>query len=120
MSVEKYTSEEDLSDLTDDPSNLYNITVVPTSIHRSSARSFLADIFPRTWDNSKEPCLYVGNAQAGPGGEVPDLVDSVIEGKYTHYIVASLFETEFMYEQWRSDCRAPPTSPDPALNYGGS
>ena len=44
------------------------------------ARSFLGHFYHLKWDKSREPCLYVGNAQGGPSFEVPDPNDSVIEG----------------------------------------
>ena len=87
----------------------YNITINPPN---GSPRSFLGQRFPRTWDNSPETCFYVGDGQGGPGGkfigEDEDFrgrsARTVIEGRYTDYIVDSLFQTEFLYEEWESDC----------------
>ena len=75
------------------------MTVMPES---SSPRSFLGEFYHLKWDTSREPCLYAGNAQGGPGYEVEDPNDSIIEGDYSDYIIPSgdLFETEFKYVQF--------------------
>ena len=79
--------------------DVYNVTIKPAN---SSPRSVLAEIFERTWDNTPETCLYMGNAQ---GGSAEDSVfDSVIQGTYKDYIVNDMFETNFVYEEWESDC----------------
>lgn len=84
--------------------NLFNVTVFPVDSQDPNIgltpRSFLGDLFQRTWDNSREECLYIGNGQAGPSGELFDSFrDSVIEGRYTDYVVPSLFETDFAYDR---------------------
>ena len=54
---------------------------------------------PLTWDHTKAPCYYVGNAQGGPS-ESHDPRESVIKGKVSHYETGSLFSTFFRYEQF--------------------
>ena len=51
----------------------------------------------RVWDRTRKPCLYSGNRQGGPIGDIP--VDespngSVIEGDYMDYIVTSIFAND--------------------------
>ena len=77
--------------------NLFNVTVDP--VNGGAARSFLGDLFPRSWDNTRENCMYVGNGQGGSGGEFDELPDSVIQGRYTDYIVDSMFGTDFEYDR---------------------
>ena len=84
-----------------DVNSLYNVTVMPWD---SAPRSFLGDSFPRTWDNTPESCLYVGNGQGGPSGEFPDLTGSVIEGHYTEYMVDDMFATDFKYSRNEGTC----------------
>lgn len=48
------------------------------------------------------PCYYVGNSQGGKSGE-SDNNDPVIEGKYSDYEVAGLFEYKFIYSQFEED-----------------
>ena len=79
---------------------LYNVTVIPPD---SPPRSFLGDLVPRTWDSTKEWCLYVGNGQAGPSG-TSDLRGSVIEGRYSDYIVESMFDPTFIYDRLQGAC----------------
>ena len=87
-----------------DPSRVYVVRVAPES---SPARSFLGHIYHLKWDKSREPCLYVGNAQGGPSFEVPDPNDSVIEGRYRDYILqggdGNLFETSYTYSQFEEN-----------------
>ena len=80
--------------------NLYNVTVVPGD---SPVRSFLGYKYPRTWDHTKETCLYVGNGQGGPSGE-RFLPGSVIQGRYTEYMMDSLFDTTYKYSKLSGAC----------------
>lgn len=80
----------------------YNVTV--SSADGSSTRSFIAKRGLNTWDGTYEPCLFVGNSQAGPTLETQNYDDSIIEGTYTDYIVSSLFDTNFIYSQWGNGC----------------
>ena len=83
---------------------MYVVTVDPES---SPARSFLGHFYYQKWDRTREPCLYVGNAQAGPSFEVPDPNDSVIEGYYRDYILQgedeNLFATGYTYSQFEEE-----------------
>lgn len=82
--------------------SFFNVTVEPID---SAPRSFLGDSFPRTWDNTKEQCLYVGNGQGGPGGEYRDeLPGSVIEGRYSDYMMDDMFDTDFTYARIEGSC----------------
>ena len=51
------------------------------------------------WESEKKPCLYVGSSQAGQSGHVIEASDSVIEGRYTDYIVDSVFSPSFRFAQ---------------------
>ena len=53
--------------------------VVTVSPPNRPARRFIAVRFSHNWDNSPGPCMYVGNSQGAPSGEVTDPNDSVIE-----------------------------------------
>lgn len=80
--------------------------MVPDPDDPSRTRRFLAELFSRTWDNSRNRCFYAGNGQAGPsfGGSdeaFPD--DSVIEGTYADYRVDGIFEDEFDFSQFDND-----------------
>ena len=69
--------------------------VVTVTHPLGSHRSFVADLFPHTWDRAEKPCLYAGNSQGGgPVGS------SVIEGKYFEYEVTDgIFGSEFIYNR---------------------
>lgn len=95
VSVEPYTAISGTS-------NLFNVTIFPVE---SSPRSFLGGMYDYSWDHSFETCLYSGSGQGGPGGEVPDLTGSVIEGIYKDYIVESLFETDYKFSHVEGSCR---------------
>ena len=76
----------------------------------SPQRQFIARLYTNTWDKRGSECYYAGSAQGGPLGELesPHLRDSVIEGRYTDYIVSSLFETQFKYSRFDTNrCTAP-------------
>jgi hypothetical protein len=63
-------------------------------------RTFVASLQPRIWDRTAGYCLYAGNRQSGPTGDVDDddsPNDSVIEGVYTDYIVSADFATDCIY-----------------------
>ena len=77
----------------------HEITINPP---HSSPRSFVGLLGSVTWEFEKRPCLYVGNSQAGPLGEDVEPNDSVIEGTYKDYEVASLFSTSFTYSQFNT------------------
>lgn len=79
----------------------YTVTLSPPSSH---PRQFLARLHSNTWDKRGEVCYYAGSAQGGALGQIesPHLRDSVIEGRYTDYIMGSLFETQFPYTRFDS------------------
>ena len=76
------------------PENYFTVTV---RYPGSNERRFVALRSSVTWEFEKKPCLYVGNSQAGPLGEVVDPNDSVIEGTYKDYIVESIFSPNFKF-----------------------
>ena len=53
-----------------------------------------------TWEFEERDCLYVGNSQAGPLGEIVDPNDSVIEGTYDSYEVDSLFSPDYGFSRF--------------------
>lgn len=62
-------------------------------------RRFVAELFERTWDKSRRPCLYAGDGQ---GGSILDPVtpnDPVIAGTFRDYIVSDLFSDDFVYNK---------------------
>ena len=75
--------------------------VVTVSPPNKPARRFIAVRFSHNWDNSPGPCMYVGNSQGAPSGEVTDPNDSVIEPNYRSYRVDSLHNTRFTFNQFR-------------------
>ena len=60
-------------------------------------KTFTGLHYDLTWEFDDAPCLYSGNRQGGPIGEVREPNDPVIEGIYTEYIVSGLFETAYIY-----------------------
>ena len=54
-------------------------------------------MYDLTWEFESKKCLYVGNRQGGPIGEVEDPNDSVIEGSYQDYVTGGAFMTKFTY-----------------------
>ena len=90
--------------------SFFNVTVFPVgdlndpTTSNPPPRSFFGDLYHLTWDLRKEECLYVGGSQAGPFGEVSGLSDSVIEGRYTDYIVSSLFAADYRFARIQGTC----------------
>ena len=76
---------------------LYAITLHPAG---ATQRTFVAELYDQTWDYSREICLYAGSIQGGPVREITEPNDSVIQGSYKDYSVASLFGTDFVYSQF--------------------
>ena len=76
----------------------YTITV---NHPQAPPRSFVADLYHRTWDRTLKPCLYAGSSQAGPISEVVGAPnDSVIEGEYFEYEVEDgIFGRDFIYNR---------------------
>ena len=76
---------------------LYAITLHPAG---APQRTFIAELYDQTWDYSREICFYAGSIQGGPVREITEPNDSVIQGSYRDYNVASLFGTDFVYSQF--------------------
>ena len=83
-----------------DLENLYEFTVDHPD---EPPRRFVGDLYDRTWAYRTSPCYYVGNFQGGPLSEFESPSDSVIQGRYTHYRVRGLHDTEFMYTRFEQD-----------------
>jgi len=77
---------------TPDNSPYYSVMITPAD---RGTQVFIGNLYPHTWDLSKVPCLYAGSLQGGTLGEFGDVNDPVIEGHYSQYMVASLFDTQF-------------------------
>lgn len=84
----------------------YNVTIDP--VEGSTPRSFLGNLYPRSWDNIRENCMYAGNRQGGSGREFDELPGSVIEGRYADYAVDHLFGTDFEYDEIEGVCADSP------------
>lgn len=93
----------------------YNVTVedsiVPDTNHYAvtvstpgDTRRFFAWKAPRTWERKSMNCLYCGNVQGGPLKEVTSLSDSVIQGSYDEYEVSGLFDPDYKYNMFNSQC----------------
>ena len=78
---------------------IYSITVAYPD---APERTFIADYGKKDWLDGR-PCLYAGNHNGGPIGEVPGS-DSVIEGKYSDYEVADLFATDYGFSKFEANC----------------
>ena len=77
----------------------FYLTISPPS---GNTRTFVGVLQERSWDKTRVPCIYVGNRQAGPIGDIPeDEVpnDSVIEGQYLSYIVSSKYANDCVFCQ---------------------
>lgn len=79
---------------------LYEITVHPPS---SPTRSFVGELYHRSWDQRGVRCFYAGDSNGGPYSEFQSPADSVIEGIYSEYRVSGLHQTEFKYSQFSSN-----------------
>ena len=86
--------------VTPDDSPYYSVMVTPAD---GEPRVFVGNLYPRTWDLSRIPCLYAGSSQGGTLGEFGDANDPVIEGHYGQYMVASLFDTDFKYTEFEAN-----------------
>ena len=109
MTVSRYTGvfgEKNESQLA------YTVTISPPG---KNTRSFVAQLGPRKWDYRREPCLYAGNVQGGPSGDVKD-DGAVIDGMYTDYMVDDLFSVNLNnpeFGRYKGNCLEPGTSPTP-------
>ena len=89
-----------LLDSLDPSTNHYYVTVGNTLEDSASSRTFVASLQLRSWDRTAGPCLYAGNRQSGPTGDIPEDQrpnDSVIEGEYTQYAVDGDFGSDCMF-----------------------
>ena len=84
--------------------NQYAVSVTNRS---GKTRKFFAVHVPRSWDKYSKRCLYAGNTQGGKIYEVPSLPGSVIEGCYDEYAVDGLFDPDYKYNQFTSQCPKP-------------
>ncbi len=61
-------------------------------------RAYGGNLHTTTWDNTEEPCLYVGNRQSGATAEIRDPNDPVIQEIYTSYEVKEPFVEDDDYK----------------------
>ena len=79
---------------------VFYVTIPITFPDNSTVRTFVAVLQDRSWERTRAQCLYAGNRQAGPIGDIPEDEfpnESVIEGDYTDYIVASEYTSDCTY-----------------------
>ena len=79
--------------------NLYEITIDHPS---APPRTFVSELYHRTWEGTRAPCYYAGSSQGGPLNEFDAPRDSVIQGRYSDYRVDGLYETDFSYSRFDS------------------
>ena len=97
FAIAEYTGDRGFLD-PNDPA--FYMTINNTYPDSSTERTFVAVLQDRSWERTRVPCLYAGNRQAGPIGDIPeDEVpnESVIEGEYTDYIVTSEYASDCTY-----------------------
>ena len=102
VSIHKYTYMGD-EELYLDIDQLYVVTV--TNPNTGSTRRFIAEFGGQVWDLSNKDCLYAGNIQGGRLGDIDDasVSDSVVEGRYSQYIVDGLFDHDFDYFRFNAE-----------------
>ena len=69
----------------------------------SPVRSFVGYMFDVTWEWKHKHCVYAGDRQGGPAGEVAK-DGSVIQGTYEDYVISDRFETQFKYGVFEGAC----------------
>ena len=69
-------------------------TYVVTLNTGGSQRSYTGYLSGSTWDHTQEPCLYVGNRQAGQIFEISNPNDPVIASIYKDYRVEGAYSEE--------------------------
>lgn len=84
------------------PQTYFEVNITSAS-NPDTTRNFLATMSRYTWDKSEEECLYAGTAQGGRSGEVPEINDPVIEGRYHQYQLEELFATSYEYSQFEEN-----------------
>ena len=70
----------------------------------ANERKFVGEWSSVNWVKESSGCVYAGNSQAGPAAEFEEFNDPVIMGNYKHYIVSSLFDPKFLYNQFNDIC----------------
>lgn len=101
MQAQPFTDQTIISQLDSRYYNTDNLQVITVTPPSGVTRRFVAELYKRSWDNSRTQCLYAGTSQGGAAVEFNTLYkDSVIEGHYSHYKVNSRFETNFAYERF--------------------
>ncbi len=80
--------------------SLYTVTVQPVG---GVQRTFVAELYHRSWDRTQSPCYYAGSSQGGPLNEFDSPSDPVIQGRYTQYRLRELQDTDFVYSQFDND-----------------
>ena len=84
----------------------YRAIVIMYRPGSNMSHQFVSLLESCVWDWTKQPCFYSGNQQGGPIGDIdsgPN--DSVIEGRYTDYIVSSLVASDCEHCQMFDDAR---------------
>ena len=111
MQAKKFDDQEIINQLNQtiySVNNLWIITVTPPPRNGTTipTREFIAELHKRAWDKSIVSCLYAGGGQGGAAVEFETKYgDSVIEGKYSDYILTNRFETDFIYSMFdESQC----------------
>ena len=84
-----------------DPSDYFLVSFNHHSLLKS--KQFVGIVHDLTWSRENGVCLFVGNKQGGPIGEVERPNDPVIEGDYRDYIVDSRFDTDFKYSTFKTE-----------------
>ena len=102
MVAKRYNVTAD--DHIDPDPNHYAVSVTSRS---GNTRKFFASRVLREWDKHSNKCLYAGGIQGGRIYEVPSLPGSVIEGRYDEYAVDGLFDPNYKYSQFTSQCPKP-------------
>lgn len=80
-----------------DTEQLYAITVHPPT---APARTFVGELYWRSWEQSDVRCYYAGSSQGGATGEFEEPSGTVIQGKYFDYQVNGLFDITFKYSMF--------------------
>ena len=57
------------------------------NITRAGHSRFVGFYYPQNWQGDAQPCMYVGNKQAGPNYNIADYDDGVVDGTFDDYEV---------------------------------
>ena len=69
----------------------------------AQTRSFVGELYTTKWDNTHEPCIYVGSNQAGTGRSDLLPLGTVVEGAYSDYIMGGAFEYNYQFTRFESE-----------------